>query len=126
MSGPERPAGWLVDLSLIGVSLIWGATFVLVKQALADISTLLFLTLRFTIAAAALALVFRRELRAANLRRSLQGGLIAGVFLFGGYVLQTFGLKLTSASKAGFLTGLYVPLVPIFSSLAYQRLPQFT
>jgi len=126
MTGPPRPAGWLVDLSLVGVSLIWGATFVLVKQALADVSTLLFLTLRFTIAAAVLAMVFRAELRSANLRRSFQGGLLAGVFLFAGYVLQTFGLKFTTASKAGFLTGLYVPLVPLFSSMVYQRLPQFT
>ena len=125
MSGRERPAGWLVDLSLVGVSLIWGATFVLVKQALADVSTLLFLTLRFTVAAIALAVIFRVEFRAHNLRRSLFAGMIAGVFLFSGYVLQTFGLRYTSASKAGFLTGLYVPLVPLFGGVVYQKLPQF-
>jgi drug/metabolite transporter (DMT)-like permease len=121
----QRPAGWLVDLSLVAVSLIWGATFVLVKQALADVSTVLFLTLRFAIAAAVLGIVFQKEFDTATLRRSLPGGLAAGLFLFGGYVLQTFGLKFTSASKAGFLTGLYVPLVPLFSSLVYHKLPQF-
>ncbi|HTR39439.1 MAG TPA: DMT family transporter [Bryobacteraceae bacterium] len=125
MSSGQRPAGWMVDLSLVGVSLIWGATFVLVKQALADVSTLLFLTLRFTAAAVALAVIFRAEFRTPNLRRSLLAGLTAGVFLFSGYVLQTFGLKHTSASKAGFLTGLYVPLVPLFGGLVYQKLPQF-
>jgi len=62
----ERPAGWKVDGSLVAVALVWGATFVLVKQALADVSTLLFLTLRFSAAAAALAFVFRREFRAPN------------------------------------------------------------
>ena len=39
----EKPSGWTVDLSLIAVALIWGATFILVKQALAGVSTLLFL-----------------------------------------------------------------------------------
>jgi drug/metabolite transporter (DMT)-like permease len=122
----QRPASWKVDGSLVAVTLIWGATFVLVKQALADVSTLLFLTLRFSIAAAALALIFRKEFRAPNASASLLRGVLAGIFLFGGYVLQTAGLKFTSASKAGFITGLYVPLVPIIGGLAYQKLPQMS
>jgi drug/metabolite transporter (DMT)-like permease len=127
----EPPASWKVDGSLIAVTLIWGTTFVLVKQALADVSTLLFLTLRFSIAAIALALVFRNEFRRKEFRASdgmasLLRGVIAGVFLFGGYVLQTAGLKFTSASKTGFITGLYVPLVPIIGGLAHQKLPQIS
>jgi len=122
----ERPASWKVDGSLVAVTLIWGATFVLVKQALADVSTLLFLTLRFSIAAALLGLVFRKEFRAPNASASLIRGVIAGVFLFGGYVLQTAGLQFTSASKAGFITGLYVPLVPIIGGLILQKLPQIS
>jgi len=122
----QRPAGWSVDLSLAAVTLIWGATFVLVKQALADVSTLLFLTLRFSIAAAALALIFRKEFRVPNASASLLRGALAGIFLFGGYVLQTAGLQFTSASKAGFITGLYVPLVPIIGGLVYQKLPQIS
>ena len=119
----QKPAGWRVDSSLIAVALIWGTTFILVKQALAGVSTLLFLTLRFAIATLALALIFRKEFRNANVRRAVRGGVIAGVFLFSGYVLQTFGLKYTSASKTGFLTGLYIPLVPLFSSLIYKKIP---
>jgi drug/metabolite transporter (DMT)-like permease len=121
-----RPAGWRVDGSLVAVALIWGTTFVLVKQALADVSTLLFLTMRFSIAAAALALIFRKEFRAPNASASLLRGVLAGIFLFGGYVLQTAGLKFTSASKAGFITGLYVPLVPIIGGLIHQKLPQIS
>ena len=104
--------------------MIWGATFVLVKQALAGVSTLLFLTLRFAIATLALALIFRKQFRNPGLSRGLRGGVIAGCFLFSGYVLQTFGLKYTSASKTGFITGLYIPLVPLFSSLVYKKIPQ--
>jgi drug/metabolite transporter (DMT)-like permease len=126
MMNERPPAGWKVDGSLVAVTVIWGATFVLVKQALADVSTLLFLTLRFSIAAVALALIFRKEFRAPNASASLRRGVLAGIFLFGGYVLQTSGLKFTSASKAGFITGLYVPLVPIIGGLAYRKLPQIS
>ncbi|HEX6896785.1 MAG TPA: DMT family transporter [Bryobacteraceae bacterium] len=120
----EKPPRALVDLSLAAVALIWGATFVLVKRALDDVSTLTFLALRFAIAAVALALVFRSTLHRADLQRGLSGGILAGMCLFGGYVLQTFGLKYTSASKAGFITGLYIPLVPLFSSILYRRMPR--
>jgi drug/metabolite transporter (DMT)-like permease len=121
----QRPPGWFIDLSLVSVALVWGATFVLVKRALADVSTLLFLTIRFALATAALLFLFRKQLRGAGASNSLRGGLIAGLCLFSGYVLQTFGLKYTSASKTGFITGLYIPLVPLISSLVYRKLPQF-
>jgi drug/metabolite transporter (DMT)-like permease len=121
-----RPAGWKVDGSLVAVALVWGATFVLVKQALADVSTLLFLTLRFSAAAIVLALLFRNEFRVPDAWASLLRGAFAGLFLFGGYVLQTAGLKFTSASKAGFITGLYVPLVPLIGGLIDRKLPQLS
>ena len=107
----------MVDLSLVAIAMIWGATFVLVKRALADVSTLLFLALRF-VAAAALAFVFRKQLRAANSHPPSCGGVIAGrvpVLRLRAPDLRL--CKYTSASKAGFITGLYIPLVPLFSSL---------
>jgi drug/metabolite transporter (DMT)-like permease len=120
-----KPPRWLVDCSLVGVAMIWGATFVLVKRALADVSTLLFLAMRFAIASAVLLFVFRKQVWSPALARGLRGGMIAGACLFAGYVLQTSGLKYTSASKTGFITGLYIPLVPLFSSLVYRKVPQF-
>src|SRR5271168_133130 len=100
MTDARRPAGWMVDGSLVVMTLIWGATFVMVKRALADASTLLFLTIRFGLAAFVLALIFRKDFRAANLRTSVRGGMLAGFCLFSGYVLQTLGLRYTTASKA--------------------------
>lgn len=120
----SAPPRWRTDLALAVVCLTWGATFIIVKRALPDVSTLLFLALRFTIAAAALALVLRPRLRRDTpTRLALRGGLTAGIFLFAGYVLQTFGLNYTSAAKAAFITGLYIPLVPIVGALLYQRQP---
>ncbi len=120
----DKPPGWFVDLSLVGIALIWGTTFVLVKRALDDVSTLLFLTLRFLAATVALAVVFRKQFASADARRSIRGGMLAGFCLFSGYVLQTFGLKYTSASKTGFITGLYIPLVPLVAGLIYRKRPQ--
>jgi drug/metabolite transporter (DMT)-like permease len=119
----RRPAGWLVDGGLLMITLIWGATFVLVKRALADASTLLFLTIRFAGAAFVLALVFRKAFRAGKLGVSLRAGALAGLCLFGGYVFQTVGLRYTSASKAAFITGLTTPLVALLGSILYRRAP---
>src|SRR5580700_9291288 len=125
----QRPAGWLVDGSLVVMTLIWGATFVMVKRALADASTLLFLTIRFSTAAFLLALIFRRDwgkdFRAGNLGVSIRGGVLAGLCLFGGYVFQTVGLRYTTASKAAFLTGFTTPMVAVLSSIVYRKAPQW-
>ena len=58
------------------------------------------------------------------LRRSSRAGALAGACLFAGYVFQTFGLKYTTPAKAGFLTGLYIPMVPILSALVYRKAPE--
>jgi drug/metabolite transporter (DMT)-like permease len=109
------------DLALVLNTVIWGTTFVVVKQALNDCSVLLFLALRFSIAGIALAVVFGRGLEFS--RRGVAGGILAGLFLIGGYILQTAGLLWTTASKSGFLTGLNVVLVPLLSAIVYRSVP---
>ena len=113
------------ELAIAAVSFIWGATFVVVKSALADASTLVFLALRFALAALLLFALFR--LRPGSLDgflRQWRGGLVCGFFLFAGYGLQTTGLITTAASKSAFLTGLFVVLVPLFSSVLKRRVPR--
>lgn len=123
----SSPPRWRADLALAMVALVWGTTFVVVKRALADISTMYFLALRFSIAAACMQLLFWPAFRKAGLKavfRGLKGGVIAGLFLWLGYVLQTLGLKYTTAGNSGFLTGLYIVLVPLISAGVYRRWPQ--
>lgn len=120
----RRPAGWQVDGSLVLMTFIWGATFVLVKRALADSSTLLFLTIRFAAAALVLAVIFRNDFRSGKIGVSVRTGMLAGLCLFGGYVFQTVGLRYTTASKAAFLTGFTTPMVAVLSSIVYRRAPQ--
>jgi drug/metabolite transporter (DMT)-like permease len=115
---------WRADLALVFVCLVWGATFIVVKNAVVDIPVLLFLAIRFSIAALVLALIFGFRKDRPPLRGSLPGGIAAGFFLFSGYALQTHGLAQTTAAKTGFITGLYIPLVPILSALVYRKVPQ--
>jgi len=115
---------WRAELAIAMVSFIWGATFVVVKSALADASTLVFLALRFALATILLLGMFR--LRSGSLDgffRYWRGGLLCGFFLFAGYALQTAGLRTTAASKSAFLTGLFVVLVPLLSSVVKRRAP---
>jgi drug/metabolite transporter (DMT)-like permease len=108
------------ELALAGVTVIWGATFVLVKSALQDISTYLFLALRFTVAAVVLFAIYRATLK----RKGIGPGIFAGCLLFAAYVCQTLGLELTTPSKSAFLTGLSIPMVPLASSLVYRVRPR--
>ncbi len=109
------------DLVLALIAAIWGSTFIVVKSALEDCSVLLFLALRFTLASAALALIFRTKLKAG--RSTILGGMAAGLLLILGYILQTEGLRSTSASKSGFLTGMYIVLVPLLAAVVYKNVP---
>lgn len=102
------------DLVLASTSLIWGGMFVVAKAALDDVSSILYLALRFTLAAAVLGLLYRRSLRFSWPAVGL------GVILMAGYVLQTIGLQTTTSSKSAFLTGGYIVLVPFLSWLVYR------
>jgi drug/metabolite transporter (DMT)-like permease len=103
-------------LLLLGVVVVWGATFPLVKAALASVSPLLFNLLRMALAFVILAAVNFRSL--AGLTRSeLRLGAAAGLFLGAGYQFQTAGLNHTTASKSAFLTGLVVVIVPLLSAI---------
>jgi len=110
------------DLLLLLVTLIWGSTFVMVKDAIASYPVFPFLALRFGLATLALLLIGWRRLPSLGWKGVGAGALI-GLFLFSGYALQTFGLRYTSASKAGFITGLSVVIVPVLSTLFLRRRP---
>lgn len=113
------------DLALLAIAAIWGSTFVAVKDATATFSVLAFLLIRFSVAALALApfallpmIRTRRWPRACDWR----WGIGAGLLFCGGYVFQTFALRLIDSGRAGFLTGLYVIMVPVLA-LVLLRYP---
>lgn len=109
-------------LLLLAVVCIWGATFVLIKNALQDVSPLLFNLIRMILASACLAVMYRQHFGNMN-RRSLAAGAIAGLCLAMGYQFQTAGLRLTTPSKSAFITGLVVVLVPLLLAFPFLRPP---
>jgi drug/metabolite transporter (DMT)-like permease len=124
MKGLGGGPGLRAGLVLVGVVAVWGATFTLVQEALQDASTLLFLTLRFSLASVALAAAFVGRYRTfPAVRRSLVGGLFAGLCLFAGYLFQTVGLLHTTAPKSAFITSLSVVAVPFLAALVYRSAP---
>jgi drug/metabolite transporter (DMT)-like permease len=113
------------DLALAFDTLVWGATFTLVKSALRDVSPLLFLALRFSLATAALtAAWFLGWHSPKSGPRALAGGILTGILLFSGFLLQTLGLQLTTPPKSAFLTGLASVMVPLLGALVYRNRPQ--
>lgn len=123
----RAPARWQADLALAFVALIWGSTFVVVKQSLTGISTMYFLALRFSFAALCMTPLLFSAFRACGARTTWKGvraGFVTAMFLWTGYFLQTLGLKYTSAGNSGFLTGLYIVLVPLIGAAWYRTWPR--
>jgi len=112
----------VAELGLVGIAAVWGLTFVLVQDAIAELPPFAFLAYRFIPAAAIVALAFRRPLRRLP-PEGWRAGLAMGVFLTAGYVTQTLGLQHTTASNAGFITGLFVVLTPLFGALLFRIRP---
>ncbi len=105
-------------------TIVWGATFVVVKSALAGISPLYFLALRFSLATVALLAIFRGVGKGPRDWKSAGIGVLIGSLLFSGFITQTLGLRLTSAPKSAFITGLCSVMVPVIAGVVYQIRPQ--
>jgi drug/metabolite transporter (DMT)-like permease len=101
-------------LALVGVTAIWGVTFVQVQDAIALYPLFAFLALRFAISTLALAPFARSSLRRLP-RSGWMAGVGAGALLGGAYALQTAGLERTTVASTGFITGLYVVFTPLLA-----------
>jgi drug/metabolite transporter (DMT)-like permease len=106
--------------ALLSITVIWGWTFVLIKQGMSEVGPFTFLAIRFFIAFLVLAILLRRHVRHISLY-ALRSGLMVGTALFLGYLFQTWGLVYTSATKSGLLTGLSVVIVPLAASLLFRK-----
>jgi drug/metabolite transporter (DMT)-like permease len=101
-------------LLLVGVTAIWGVTFVQVQDALALYPLFAFLAVRFAISVVVLAPFAWRSVLALP-REGVVAGLGVGVLLAAAYGLQTAGLELTTVASTGFITGLYVVFTPLIA-----------
>jgi drug/metabolite transporter (DMT)-like permease len=112
---------YMADLGLLYSAAIWGSTFFVVKNSLASIDPVTLVAYRFLLAASLLAPVLLIAGKA--LFKDLKAGLILGFILWVLYVPQTIGLGITTASNSGFITGLFVAFVPVFSLVFLRKTP---
>lgn len=107
------------DFLLVLVAVSWGATFVMVQNAIKDIPAFTFLFLRFFIAFLLMYVLFYKKLDYS--KESLKASVILGIFNFGGYGLQTVSLYFSPSGIVAFLTGLFVIFTPLFSFLFFKK-----
>jgi drug/metabolite transporter (DMT)-like permease len=104
---------------LIGVTAVWGVTFVQVKDAVALYPLFAFLALRFAIASITLAPPGAGRVRSLG-RDGAPAAILLGSLLGTGYALQTAGLARTTVSSTGFVTGMYVVLTPVLAFALFR------
>ena len=110
-----------ITLLVIG-TLFWGMTFVFVKEAVNNLNVYAFLAYRFIIAAMCLMMVFYKRLKGIT-NEIVYKGVLLSIPLCIGFVTQTIGVKYTSASNAGFITGLSVVFVPLLEAFINRQRP---
>ena len=110
------------DMLLLLVAVIWGSAFSAQRVAAENFGFFLFNGLRFLLGALTV-LVFLRGRDLKFTSEELMGGSLAGIVLISAATLQHAGLRFTTAGKAGFITGLYVVLVPLFLTVFWHKIP---
>ena len=107
-------------IALLFVGFVWGAAFVLMKDAIEQQPYMDFLATRFTVAALAMVLL-RPKISLSFAKGDIAFGALIGFVLALGYITQTIGLEATTAAMSGFLTGLYVVLTPLLAWLVLRE-----
>ena len=110
------------EFALLGITMLWGTTFLIVQTALTDSGPLFFVGLRFGTAFLISLLVARTSLKKLSWMEVGAGSAI-GFGIFIGYSLQTWGLKYIPSSTSAFITAAYVPLVPLLQWLILRKKP---
>ncbi len=113
------------DLGLLAVTFFWGSTFIISKIILEEVPLPVYLFLRLGIAAIALDIAAMRYVKELDKETVIHGTILGGL-LYLSYFFQMWGIQFTSASNAGFITGLSVALVPVFGYIFFKFKPSFT
>lgn len=110
-------------LLLFSAALIWGSTFVFIKNSLDDVDPFFLTAMRFSIGALALAIVLLPYLKEID-REIVKAGAEIGAHLFVAFAIQSIGMMGTTPSKNAFLSSWYAALVPILTWLFYRKRPE--
>ena len=110
------------EAALVAITAVWGSTFLLVHWAMEHSGPWFFIGIRFLVAGLISVIIFRRSMR--GLRWSdIGAGAAIGLMIHLGYGLQTVGLQTIESSTSGFITAMYVPLVPFAQWAVFRKRP---
>jgi len=124
LSAPtKKPSFWL-DFVLLLSPALWGSTFFVIKDSVQTVSPLILVGYRFLLAALIMGSIVL--IKKKSLFHNFLPGLILGLLLWATVVFQTFGLQYTSASNSGFVTGMTMAFVPLFSWLFFRTVPSLS
>jgi len=120
MSANWKSSPTIALVALVGITAVWGYTFLVVQDAIARMPVMDFLAWRFVVAS--VVMIALRPTCLRNLKRlELLRGVGLGTILGLGYIAQTYGLRYTSAAISGFVTGMFVVLTPVMSWILLRR-----
>ena len=108
------------ECALFAITLLWGASFILIRLAMQECGPLCFVGLRFSVATGVILLLALPVLRGIT-RKEIFGGILIGISVFGGFAMQTYGLVQIESAKSAFITAFYVPLVPVLEMLLMRH-----
>ena len=117
-----KQSGWQSDSALIMLAVMWGTSHVITKDILATHSPAFYTSVRFGIAAVFFLLMFSNHVRRSSSKEIFQGFLL-GLCSFTGIAFYVAGLVFTQATKAGFITGLYLVFTPLLGFVFFQARP---
>jgi len=109
----------MTGLALAGVALVWGVSFVVMKPALEQQPLWDFIATRFSVAVVVMLLIRPKVVREISRRIAVRGTYL-GIILAAAFLTQTIGLSFNTAATTGFITGLYVIVVPLLSWLMFR------
>ena len=120
MSANWKSSPMIALVALVGVTAVWGYTFLVVQDAIARMPVMDFLAWRFLVASVVMIALRPTCLRNVT-RLELLRGIGLGTILGLGYITQTYGLRYLSAATSGFITGMFVVLTPVMSWILLRR-----
>ncbi len=113
----------IYKLMIVVATLIWGSSFVVMKDSVEVMQPSWLIGIRFLLTALVLGCVFHKRVRVSINKRAIISGSILGVLIFGAYWFQTVGLVYTTPGKNAFLTATYCVLVPFMAYAVTKRRP---
>ncbi len=119
----EKKLNLIGQVCLFSAILVWGSSFVILKETMKTVPTFYIVAVRFLVSSLLLSLIFIKKIIKIKLKTFIRGAII-GLFLTGAYLFQTIGLKYTTPARNAFLTSAYCVMCPFIVWIMFKTKPE--